>query len=86
MELGLKGKVAIVTGGTEGIGKATALTLAREGAKVAICARGKTLLDATAAEITKAGGEVLAVSADMSKAADIKRFFDEVVQKFGGRS
>ena len=83
MELGLKGKVAIVTGGTEGIGKATALTLAREGAKVAICARGKTLLDATAAEITKAGGEVLAVSADMSKAADIKRFFDEVVQKFG---
>ena len=83
MELGLKGKVAIVTGGTEGIGKATALTLAREGAKVAICARGKTLLDATAAEIIKAGGEVLAVSADMSKAADIKRFFDEVVQKFG---
>jgi len=83
MEFGLKGKVAIVTGGTEGIGKATAMTLAREGAKVAICARGKALLDATTAEITKAGGEVLAVSADMSKAADIKRFFDEVVQKFG---
>lgn len=83
MELGLKGKVAIVTGGTEGIGKATALTLAREGAKVAICARGKPLLDATAAEITKAGGEVLAMSADMSKAADCKNFIEAVAQKFG---
>ena len=84
MEFGLKGKVAIVTGGTEGIGKATALTLAREGAKVAICARGQPLLDAVAAEITKAGGEVLAVSADMSKAADVERFINAVVKRFGG--
>jgi 3-oxoacyl-[acyl-carrier protein] reductase len=84
MEFGLKGKVAVVTGGTEGIGKATALTLAREGAKVAICARGQPLLDAVAAEITKAGGEVLALSADMSKAADCERFINEVVKRFGG--
>lgn len=84
MELGLKGKVAIITGGTEGIGKATALTLAREGAKVAICARRQPLLDAVAAEITKAGGEALAVSADMSKAADCERFVNEVVKRFGG--
>ncbi|MBX3665863.1 MAG: SDR family NAD(P)-dependent oxidoreductase, partial [Burkholderiales bacterium] len=84
MELGLKGKVAIVTGGTEGIGKATALTLAREGAKVAICARRQPLLDAVAAEITKAGGEVLALSADMGKAADVERFINEVVKRFGG--
>lgn len=83
MEFGLRGKVAVVTGGTEGIGKATALTFAREGAKVAICARRQDLLDATAAEITKAGGEVLAISADMSKAADCKRFIDEVARKFG---
>lgn len=83
MEFGLQGKVAVVTGGTEGIGKATALTFAREGAKVAICARRQDLLDATAAEITKAGGEVLAISADMSKAADCKRFIDEVARKFG---
>lgn len=83
MELGLKGKVAIITGGTEGIGKATALTLAREGAKVAICARRKALLDATAAEITKAGGEALAVVADMSKAADCERFINETVKRFG---
>lgn len=83
MELGLKGKVALVTGGTEGIGKAAAMTLAREGAKVAICARRKELLDSTAAEITRAGGEVIAVVADMSKAADCKKFVEEAVKKFG---
>ncbi len=84
MDLGLKGKIAIVTGGTEGIGKATALTLAREGAKVAICARRQPLLDAVAAEITQAGGEVLAVAADMSKATDCERFINAVIQHFGG--
>jgi 3-oxoacyl-[acyl-carrier protein] reductase len=83
VELGLKGKVAIVTGGTEGIGKATALRLAQEGASVAICARRKELLDATAAEIQKAGGQVLAVSADMSKVGDIERFMKAVVERFG---
>ena len=58
MELGLNGKVAIVTGGTQGIGKATALRLAAEGAHVVICARGQELLEAVAAEIREAGGKV----------------------------
>ena len=84
MELGLKGKVAVVTGGTEGIGRATALQLAREGARVAICARRQEPLDRTAAEIGKTGADVLAVAADMSKAADIKRFMKAVVERFGG--
>ena len=83
MELGLKGKVAAITGGTEGIGRATALRLAREGAKVAICARGQEKLDNTAAELKKAGAEVLAVSADMSKAADVERFMKAVIDRFG---
>jgi len=83
LELGLKGKVAVVTGGTEGIGRATALRLAREGAKVAICARRQPLLDQTAAEIRKAGTEALAVAADMSKTADIERFMKAVIGQFG---
>jgi len=83
MELGLKGKVAAVTGGTEGIGRATALRLAQEGANVAICARRQEPLDNVAAEIRKAGANVLAVSADMSKAADIERFMKAVIERFG---
>ena len=83
MELGLKGKVAVVTGGTEGIGKATALKLAQEGAKVAICARRAELLDKTAGEIGKTGAEVLAVAADMSKPGDIERFMKAVIERFG---
>lgn len=83
MELGLKGKVAVVTGATEGIGRATALRLAQEGARVAICARGQQKLDATAAAIRESGADVLAVSADMSKAADIERFMKAVVDRFG---
>lgn len=83
MELGLKGKVAVVTGGTEGIGRATALRLAQEGAHVAICARSKGTLDKTLAEIEKSGAQGLAVQADMSKAADIERFMKAVVERFG---
>ena len=51
MELGLKGRVAIVTGGTQGIGKAAAVLLAKEGASVVIAARGQDMLDAVAAQI-----------------------------------
>ena len=84
MDLGLKGKIAVITGGTDGIGKAAALIFAKEGAKVAICARTQANLDKTAAEIKALGAEVLAVSADISKPADIERFMDAVVKQFGG--
>ena len=83
MDLGLKGKIAVITGGSDGIGRATAILLAREGAKVAICARGEENLNATAAEIKKFGGEVLAVSADMFKSEDIVRLFDTVIKHWG---
>lgn len=83
MELGLKGKVAVVTGGSDGIGRATALKLAEEGAHVAICARRKEPLDSVAAEIQKFGVQGLAVAADMSKPADIERFMKAVVDRFG---
>jgi 3-oxoacyl-[acyl-carrier protein] reductase len=83
LELGLKGKIAVVTGGSDGIGRATALRFAREGANVAVCARRQEPLDQTAAEIRKVGAQVLALSADMSKKADIDRFIKAVIERFG---
>jgi 3-oxoacyl-[acyl-carrier protein] reductase len=83
MDLGLGGKVAIVTGGSEGIGRATAIRLAAEGAKVAICARRQGPLDEVAATIRAAGGEVTAVSVDVMSAEALKAFIDGVAAKYG---
>ena len=83
MDLGLRGKVAAITGGSEGIGKATAIRLAQEGALVAICARRPDVLQKAADEISAAGGDVLAIAADVTKPADIERFIGETVKRFG---
>ena len=84
MDLGLKGKVALVAGASQGMGKAAALGFAREGARVAICARGEAALNEAAAQIRKeTGGEVLAIVADMSKADDIKKFVSASATHFG---
>lgn len=83
MELNLKGKVAAVTGGSEGIGRAAALRLAELGASVAICARRAEVLEKTAAAIRKLGAEVLAVTADAARPGDMERFIAETVQRFG---
>ena len=84
MELGLNGKVAAITGGSEGIGLATALGLAAEGASVGICARRQEPLERAAAMIRGAGGaDVLAVPADMTLPGEPERFIAEVVRRFG---
>ncbi len=83
MDLGLKGKVAIITGSTEGIGRATALKFAKEGTKVAICSRDAAKVERTVAEIKAAGGEVFGMVADISKAADIENFVNGAVKHFG---
>lgn len=84
MDLGLKGKVALVAGASQGMGRAAAFGFAREGAKVAICARGEAALNETAAAIRKeTGGEVLTIVADMSKPADIQKFVNDSAKHFG---
>ncbi len=84
MDLGLKGKVALVTGGSEGIGKAAAKRLAAEGARVVICARRPDVLEKAAAELREAtGGEVTPIPADVSRPEDIKSLFDKVIATYG---
>lgn len=83
MDLGLQGKVAMVTGGSHGLGKQAADSLAKEGCKVAICARGQENLDETMAEFKAKGYEVLAVQADVMKQEDLKNFHDQTVSAFG---
>ena len=84
MDFGLKGKVAIVTGGSEGIGRAAAVSLAQEGASVVICARRKDVLDAAAEEIRRqTGSKVLAVPADVRDAAQIQNVVNKAVETFG---
>ncbi|MCB1809634.1 MAG: SDR family oxidoreductase [Candidatus Competibacteraceae bacterium] len=84
-DLGLTGKVAMITGGSDGLGFASAQRLASEGCKIAICARRQAHLDAAAEAIhAQTGADVLAVPADVSKAADIEAFVTATVTRFGG--
>lgn len=84
MDLELSGKTAVVSAGSKGLGKAIALGLAMEGARVAICSRSPDNLSQAAQEIqAKAGSEVLAVPVDVMKPDSITNFIDSVVQRQG---
>jgi 3-oxoacyl-[acyl-carrier protein] reductase len=80
VELGLDGKVALVTASSKGLGRATALALSREGAKVVLCARGERELAAAAAAMP---GEVLAVPADVTDPAAPAKLVAAAVERFG---
>ncbi|MFK0293916.1 glucose 1-dehydrogenase [Streptomyces sp. NPDC090442] len=78
------GKVALVTGGGTGIGRATALAFAREGASVVVAGRSPQPLDETVELITHVGGQARAVPADITSSEEVARLVDSTVEAFGG--
>ncbi len=83
MELGLKGRNAVITGGSKGIGKNIARTLAAEGVNVVLLARGKELLDEAAAEIAKEFGvQTLAIAADIKEMESVKAAAGAATEQF----
>ena len=83
MDLGLTGKVALVTAASHGLGRATALAFGREGAKVSICSRDAAALESTAAAIrADSGAEVQAFTCDLVDPAQIVAMVDGVVARF----
>jgi 3-oxoacyl-[acyl-carrier protein] reductase len=83
--LGLEGKVAIVTGASEGLGQATAERFARSGAKVAMCARRREVLESAARKIQCAThDDILAMPCDVTRAAEVEAFVAATVARWGG--
>ncbi len=84
MDLGLDGKIGLVTGASRGLGLATARSLAHEGCRLAICARGEEGLRTAAAELVQGGAEVLALPLDITEPAAAERLLAAVAERFGG--
>lgn len=83
MDLGLAGKVALITGGTHGLGKQVALALAREGCKVSVCGRGEERLAAMLKECTDLGYQAMGTQADVTREDDVIRFHHDTVEELG---
>jgi 3-oxoacyl-[acyl-carrier protein] reductase len=85
MDLMLHGKTALVTGGSEGIGKGIAIALAKEGVDVAICARRKDVLEATAKDVARATNrKIVPIAADLRKDADARLSSKKPTPSLGG--
>src|SRR2546423_13163407 len=83
MDLGIKGRVALVTASSKGLGRGTALALAAEGANLVITARGEDVLNKTADELRALGGEVFAIPADVTSPEVPQQLVDQAVERFG---
>ncbi|HTY37330.1 MAG TPA: SDR family oxidoreductase [Bacteroidota bacterium] len=84
MELGLRNKIALVAAASQGLGKASALSLAKEGASLVICSRNEQAIRRAAEEIkSKTGATVVPVTADVSRGEDIERFVGTAMKQFG---
>jgi NAD(P)-dependent dehydrogenase (short-subunit alcohol dehydrogenase family) len=83
MQLDLEGKTVLVTGGSDGLGRALCQRLVAEGANVAFCGRNVERIDATRTELEAAGGDVAAVTADVTRLEDIVRFVDTALERWG---
>jgi len=83
MDLHLTGKVVLITGGTDGLGAALADRLVEEGARVAVCGRDPDRLAATEQRMRDAGGDALVVQADVTNPADLERFVDAAIARWG---
>lgn len=81
--MGLEGKIALVTGGGSGLGKASALKLAAEGVDIALLSRSKEEVDKVASQIANLGRKVLPLYADISDTADMQSAFDQITETFG---
>ena len=85
MDLGLKGKIAVVTGATSGVGREIALSLAAEGASVAVNYRSSTTeAEALVGEIAAMGGKAAVYHADVADFAAVKAMIEKIVKDFGG--
>jgi NAD(P)-dependent dehydrogenase (short-subunit alcohol dehydrogenase family) len=82
MDLHLEGSVVLITGGTDGLGAALAQRLVEEGARVGICGRDPDRLAATRTRLAELGGDVLAVSADVTKPAELEHFIDAAADRW----
>ena len=83
MDLGINGKVALVTGGSRGLGKHSALSLAKEGVNVAICGRSQDTLDSTVAELKSLGVGAMGVVADVSELAQVESLHQQIADDLG---
>ncbi len=84
VDTGLRGRAAIVCAASRGLGKAAAAALAREGARVVLCARDAAALERAAREMTVAGGEAVPLVADLTQSADIERLVAASAERLGG--